>query len=282
MVSETSTEHSSPATVAVLTEAAECSTSAGYLFPGDDPVVLDKIKTLEAIPTLRLVEILEKLSKNLSIKDGKRKPYGEIRPFVCAISLVLNGRRHYPPRFRPLRSLKKAPRGTVRNPDESLLSNDRQVIDIHWLWSTKQGRPKSKWRDLLKAESFNFRRASEFVVVVGARENKVKELKLTEWEMFQLTTIQTEVVRNRCRHVMDRAEEVEPDLEEWITDEQARIRHTVDELTAQFIAVNLADGDHHRAVALYTLMTQEEISAKTMQRRREKFTKMGLIRKSAT
>lgn len=276
-VSEKTTAHSVSALTTVVTEAVESSAPVSYRFPYDDPIVLDEIKRLDAIPTPQLIEYL----RDISVKNGKYEPYSVIRPLVCATSLVLNGRRHCPPRFRQLRSLRKAPRGTVRDAEESMLSNDRQVIDVHWLWSTKQGRPTAKWRDLLKAERFNFLRTSEFVAVVGKRENKVKELKLTEWEMFQLTTIQTEAVRNTCRHVMVRADDVERNLEEWVEDRQSRIRQTVDELKAQFIAVSLAHGDHHRAAALYALMTQKETTAKDMQRRREKFIKLGLIRKLA-
>lgn len=272
-----------PASAPVAAEEAPmAATLAGYRFPGDDPVVLAKIEKLNAAPTAQLIEILEKLSNGICIHDGQRKPYDTIRPFVCAISLILNSRHHCPPRFRPLRTLKKAPKGTSRSAEESTLSNDRQVIDLHWLWSTKQGKPKKRWQDILSSNNFDFRRASEFVATVGKFQNKVEELRLRAWEMFQLAAIQTESVRNACRHVLARAEDVERDLDEWVADRTARIKDTVADLKAQFTAVSFAQGDHHGAAHLYTLMTQKAITPKTMQRRREKFIERGLLRPTAT
>lgn len=268
------------AATATTSAHLDLATCHEYLFPGDDPKVLATMRNLADKNSAALLGMLEKLSHGLDKLAGDRKPYSEIRHFVCAISLLLNERQHCPPRFRLLRKLPQTRPGRTLSDDEKMLSNDRQVIDLHWLWRTNQGNPKKNWRDVLKTERFNFTLASKFVAKVGSHKNKISELNLLDVEMLQLAALQGDSIRKRWKDIELGADKANPALRAWKDSPRSRNEDTLDELVDQYKVLKIAHPDFAMAARLYDWVRQKKMTVKTLSRRWEKFLELKLVSRS--
>jgi hypothetical protein len=102
-------------------------------------------------------------------------PYFEVRDELCAISLLLNERGDYAPRVRYMRvppSVRKL--STKYTADEQALSNDRQIIDLHWLYLKQVPVVDVPGYEgmLDTGLEFDWLRTSLFVARVGSTEKK--------------------------------------------------------------------------------------------------------------
>ena len=134
--------------------------------------------------------------------------YKTIRPFFCAAGMELNERGYIAPRFRPDRI--PPPKGEHWSSDDTDLSNDRQVLDLHWLFCQK--RPTNienlALRELFEATEFNFDLASQIITTMGTAETKVDALGIdipTQWE---LASIQTKTIRSKWGDIRKNARKI--------------------------------------------------------------------------
>lgn len=109
-------------------EAAEDGT---YRFPD----ITSRMEPHQAKTSKELLITIGQLSHERRDAAGNRCPYLEVRGELCAISILLNERGDYAPRMRSMRIPESRKNSRTTYPaDEHALSNDRQVIDLHWLY----------------------------------------------------------------------------------------------------------------------------------------------------
>src|SRR3954464_879948 len=131
---------------------------------------------------------------NVRVRVSARR----IRRFaVCAISLELTLRGGCCPGFRPMRKV-LGPKQL--SDDEKRLSNDRQVLDLHWLWRNRRVKG-GIYHESLHAEQFSFDWAADFVSRRGSAAQKAKALALAETDQLLLAVIQTRAVAERRRTI---------------------------------------------------------------------------------
>lgn len=147
----------------------------------------------------------ERLLKHLGIIVAKlERPratasYSDVRQKYVAINLLFNEAGFIAPRFRPSLHVHYRP-GTQISTDAALLSNDHQVLDMHWLLFNGdfQGdRHKilpARWKALYP-DDLDIELANLFVGTVGTAETKAEVLGLSTSEELQLRVIQSERVR---------------------------------------------------------------------------------------
>jgi hypothetical protein len=175
------------------------TSSAPYRFPLPEPyyaLARERAVKQSDDGLLRFIRKASELEEG-----GSLLQYVRVRPVFCALSVELNARKLYPPRIRHARRIKPRAPGAKFTDDEKLISLDKQVIDLHWLHSTGQGRPEERWADLLSAERFDFDRAAAFVVKVGSAENKANALRLHRAVELELAVIQSKGARDMWREI---------------------------------------------------------------------------------
>lgn len=269
----------SASTSEVTTGKPTAITSADYQFPGNDPRVLEVKKNLSGRSTPELLATLKKLSFGHDEVTGKVVPYSKIRTFVVAISLLLNEQQRCPPRLRAIRTPAYRKKGVKWGEEESALSNDRQVIDIHWLRLANPAiKPLGKWRGMMTCDGVDFAKASEFVRTVGNPSDKIRELGISDYEIIQLAVIQPPAIRDRWRDVRKRADEGVGRFRGWIEDQKGRAKATVEELQTDFKILGMLGKEFSKAARFATLVEGKPVVSKTMQRRYELFQRLGLLR----
>lgn len=159
-----------------------------YVFPGD--------ACQRAYPELDNTQIKERLSCLIEQYQDGLSSYAAIRAEFCALSIEMNRRKLMAPRFRPQ---PKCPRNeSARKASDKLASNDRQVIDLHWLKCRgfKNANLRSPYKKLFSDAVFDFGLATEFVTKTGRVSVKADEiLHLTRHEQLELAVIQSDAVR---------------------------------------------------------------------------------------
>lgn len=256
-----------------------------YRFPANDPAVIERLSRLSVKSDSELLGMIKKLTTGRDLVTGKVPPYVRVRPFVVAISMILNERQVCPPRFRPKRKAARLSKGSMWDDELSTQSNDRQVLDLHWLaCSTSDIQPVGKWAGLFSADGLHFDLASEFVATVGETINKIRTLGLHQGEMRQLAVFQSSEMQKRWADLEVRAEsEARPRLREWKEKMKGRARAAVDELVIHFLVIGLVGGDHPTDSArLASLISGSDVSAKTMERRFDLFQRLRLLRRTSS
>jgi hypothetical protein len=163
-----------------------------HAFPTSDSRYASTLERAGDLDDLRLLEWIRLVSRT-------EQSYPGIRAVFCALSIALNARQTFPPRVRQTRRVKAPP--AKLSPEEKLLSHDRQVIDLHWLAKTGQGKPEEGWSGLLDGDQFDFDRAARFVVKVGSAENKAHALRLSRAAELELAVIQSKPARDAWREI---------------------------------------------------------------------------------
>lgn len=150
--------------------------------------------------TPELLRLLTSASFGIA-SDGERRNYEEIRRFFCVANIELNLRREVAPRFRDMRR----PQHKGLSAEEVLLSKDRQVIDLHWLFcrGVRRTADSKEFEDLLKTKEFDFELASRFAAAKWTAEHKAGLLSLKKNEVWELATIQSKQTRDRFRIIME-------------------------------------------------------------------------------
>ena len=150
-------------------------------------------------------ELISALERICSRRPGTTlTPYAMVRKEFCALNIELSRRGSIPPAFRPTR--KSPPISSVKGPEARrwamTLSNDRLILDLHWLHATgfRQELNDEKYRDLLTVNEFDFAGAEMFAGEAWKTEVRVaKILALTEYHQYQLGVLMTDATRNQVK-----------------------------------------------------------------------------------
>lgn len=176
------------------TAVPDALTQGEYMFPEVD---------LYFYRSLSTQEILAELQDEFGT-------YGAApRERFCALNLILNERRVAP-------SLRSIPHRITRHKglpdDQKLESNDRQVIDAHWLHQhhrTASSPKDMKVKRLMSGSNFDFSLASEIVRVYGTAARKASLFKLPPVIQAELLTIRTKEVTDRWKEIQAKVDAVE-------------------------------------------------------------------------
>lgn len=191
-------------------EAAEAGKEAdgnspcGYRFPASEHFE-SLLRQAKLLSDDKLIKSLDALKNSASHKTGFKPRYVDIRDAVCAISRELNSRQYVAPRFREMRRPPPSPPSAkLIEEDMSNLSNDRQVIDLHWLFcqGIKPNTDNTRYNKLFNVTEFDFQLASELAATTGSVYTiKTTILNLTDFDMWQLSTIQSKAMMGRYSEI---------------------------------------------------------------------------------
>jgi hypothetical protein len=176
-------------------EPASTPAESPYSFP--PPEIPASIK---AASNDWLVTELDRLCNAWGPRGSRPAPYHTIRQLVCHISLELNLRARVAPRFRGMRSPRPKKGFPIYPESDRLLSNDRQVIDLHWLHCRRvfMSIAERKWEGLANPADFDFELASAFVASIGYVSKKMAILGMGHME-YELAALQSKSLVNRWR-----------------------------------------------------------------------------------
>ena len=214
----------------------------------------DRRRVVVGMRPRELRRILERLSFYRDGATGRPLPYAEIRVWWCLINLRLNELSYCSPGFRPNR---RVVRGSSYTGDDTLLTNDRQMIDLHWLWqSGAPVRPKPKHRALFDsvypetgADYFPWRFAEHIVGRLGSIENKLEDLKLHEEDQLALMALCCDRVKKRREDMVARGEALHGLLLRRASRPGSRLDPAlITERVKDYIALRVADGKPSVAV----------------------------------
>lgn len=259
--------------------ASVTTVAAGYQFPRSDPGVVLGVTRFQSSPSKYLLDLLDAMAFKLLKSSLTPAHYLSIRPYVIAISLVLNERKVCPPRFRQFRTPPPKSTGEGSEPWASLLSNDRQVIDLHWLsCNDRSFRPRGRWSGIFAETGFDFVMASRFVATVGDHETKLDELGIHADERVQFAALQTKAMAGRWRDIKAQDKVAMETFRKWVAD-NASTTDTADDLSLQFRVLQLVGQNYAHAARLVDQCNEKKTLPKTMQRRWGLFHKWGLLRR---
>lgn len=220
----------------------------------------------EAVRALDPETAIAKLDALVAEVQGARRScsYEDVRKKYIALHKLLNERNYIAPRFRPtLHSSKR--RGIERKPSDNLISNDHQVLDLHWLslegvLSYEELPPR--WHGMFK-DGLDYELASYFAGTAGSAENKAMILVLTVDQQLALRSLQTEAVRkwwDRQRLIRD---QVRVAVQcEARRNSGLRGKHVL--WANGWLATRCADYAGSSAVSWYERITGERIAASTL------------------
>lgn len=241
--------------------------SSAYEFPESFPR-----EELRELSNDNLVTMLHVLAEERHPETNLRMPYDHIRPRACAVNMELTERGAIAPRFRPSR---KPTRRTGLTLDEHHLSNDRQVLDLYWMHCRRIPVRTSNmhYKRLLTGPQFDFKLASQLIAKTGGSVQKNEILQLREPEQWQLATIQSSIIRDRWRALVDQRWGVWMKLAKiagrysWLTDELMEEWVTVSTCAA------ITGGSPTRMATFYELMTGKRLDPSSLSRKRDRVEK---------
>lgn len=249
--------------------------STVYMFPHEHPDFQHWLSRarLSDLPTLLRV-LKDMCFIKSSTGSAKWIDYRTIRPSLCAISIALNERGAPAPRIR---LMQKPPGFVGLNETDKLLSNDRQVIDLHWLKLYESLEPKSPYEKLFEGAALDFGAASNFVAKVGAATTKVAVLRLTERQQLLLATLQTKKVRDRWKAISDGIERADILLREYVETGSSRlVLDRVPDCIHCYIALRIARWELTTAAGIYEHLAGKEMSATRMRQRQKVLERAGI------
>ena len=224
---------------------------------------LQELKTsLTEISSLQLNKQLEALCFP---KDKSHFSYSEIRNEICAINMALNERQEIAPQYR---SMCKPPRLSDKkySSSDSTMSNDRQIIDIHWLWSSAEKHSHiepPEYKGILSNTEFDYQLAEKFVTHVGVTDLKAKLLGLTELEELTLFSLQRKTTRDRMSTINKAYPDGVIKIRSAALSPRSKISaHKLEETYIVYKALKIARGSPSQAADIYRLMTNNEITQK--------------------
>lgn len=263
-------DHDRPAAIATPDEV--------YQFP-----TMSEIKAFRAdlasMPVDEMVERMRVLSFDRIGFAEKRLEYFLVRNELCAISLLMNETGAIAPRFRPMRSLPKEPK--EYGPAEKTLSNDRQVIDLHWVYSRNMicSQPRGYAGLCDSARPFDWDKASQYVRLAGRASRKASMLGLSEEDQLQLGIIQTGAVSKRWGRIQLAVEQNVSQIRSIYSEPGSRFPKLRLLIVPQiYMALLIAKGSASMAKQVYPLITgRDEISLDVFKRCVTKLKPLGLL-----
>lgn len=224
---------------------------------------LEKFKAL--FSSTKSSQLNERMEALCFPKDKSYFSYSEIRDEVCAINLELNQRQEIAPQFR---SMCKPPRVSMTKYNEldSMMSNDRQLIDIHWLWLSYDKNSHiepPEYKGLLSGKDFDWELAERFVKRVGKTQLKSSLLGLTEFEELMLLSLQRKSTKDRLSTIGNAYSDAVGKIRTAALSPKSKFPIDTLENTYQiFRALKIARGSPIQAARIYTLITTEDIDQK--------------------
>jgi hypothetical protein len=212
----------------------------------------------------RLLETLHTLSYGKRDRGtGARAAYVEIRSGVCAISILLNEAGWPAPRFRGMRRV--PPRNI--SADDKLLSNDRQVIDLHWLWCLRHQPPRKPFKQLLSAPEFDYEFASTIVATPRKAEEKAAALGLSDRQEALLGALQRAATRSRWARIEDAANQLERLLRDKAASGASKLTEAgIKRRINAFYALKIEHGEPSSATVTYRLISGDAMSVPAMKK----------------
>lgn len=269
-------DHDRPVTIATPDDV--------YQFP-----TMSKIEAFRAglasMPVGEMIERMRTLSFDRLGSDGKKLDYFLVRNELCALSLLLNETGAIAPRFRPMRSLPKESGEYGEygeyGPAEATLSNDRQVIDLHWAYSRNMicSQPKGYAGLCDPAKPFDWDKASQYVRLAGRAARKASMLGLSEEDQLQLGIVQTGAVSKRWGRIQLAVEQNVSQIRSLYSEPGSRFPKPNLLLVPQiYMALLIAKGSASTAKQVYPLITgRDEISLDVFKRCATKLKPLGLL-----
>jgi hypothetical protein len=188
---------------------------------------------IDATKTVQKTKVLHML---LDKTIHENSDYFKIRVQYCRIQIELNTRvRENPadikcPKFRAKRKLPYAFSGYDYEIADSYLSNDTQIIAMHWHYCRGRRLAIEKFaKNVYSGEVFDYKAAANFVVTGGYATKKVKMIGLDldeRWESGsfddekmreQLKSIEAYVIkaRSRLKHLSRRNPQIKNSINVW-------------------------------------------------------------------
>lgn len=226
--------------------------------------------------------ILERLSFHRDRVTGRPLPYTDVRTWWCLINIRLNELGRDAPGFRPNRRVVRALGGY--GGEDTLLTNDRQVIDLHWLWeSGAPVHPKPKHRALFnsvypetEAAYFPWTLAERFVGCVGSIDRKLGDLKLNEEDQLGLMALCTDRAKKRRQDMMERSDLLEGVLLRRASRHGSRLDpQSIPEWVKDYIALRAADGSPRLAMDARIRLFGATGDARHLTNRKRDLNKLG-------
>lgn len=227
--------------------------------------------------------ILEKLQESSFEKydeSGARIAYTDIRKYILTCSIMLNFKGEIAPRFRHMRKPIRPGVGRSYPIEHSLLSNDRQVIDLHWIQCQKlQANEINGYKGLFDVDKpFDFETASVFVNKAGSLARKSELLGLSELEQFQLASIESTAVKTRWNTIRSNCDKNQSALKDLFSSSRSRfspekLKHIPD----IHKSILIARGSASNALKIFRLMTGLSEEYKTFQRHVTRFKEAKLL-----
>lgn len=124
------------------------------------------------------------------------------RQIFCRAAIALNQRQLLAPAARPQIAISYNAAKLLDA--EKLISNDRQVIDLHWLWRNgyQQARCTGPaYRSIFDPNKFDVERAWAFVSRVGTTKLKVEKLALGIGEQLRLASLRGPAARSESKAI---------------------------------------------------------------------------------
>lgn len=251
----------------------ETDHGSGYVFANTD--LPDK--TIEETSNDELIADLVQIRSKVQGVMGSTD-YEDLRAMYIATNKALNVKGTIAPRFRP--SLSAGSRaGTARDRDVNLISNDHQVIDLHWLSQNcgfDQAREKwisGRWHGLFGSD-LDYKIAEVFAGKGGSSKLKATEiLRLSEEEQFQLRSIQTEATRSWWRHHLANQEQVRAAVLSGQI-KNAKLRGCENSWPNAWLAIECANRAGLSAVLWYEMITGDVLSASTISNIKKRIPKL--------
>lgn len=212
-------------------------------------------------------ELRLSLSRQLDMMRGDIRAYsGDIRSLICAVSMELNFRQRWAPRFRGYPTLSSLPKS---NAERSYLV-DLQVLDLHWRVCSEY-RPNGAikgYPGLFNTKEWHVSSAVRFAEHELPFNSKVIDAKLAPSMLVEHACLQTTDLRDMWRTVRDgyvRGSTIErwgaPQLEARLREEmrsEPHLQRHVPGLVNTWMAYRLVGSRKPKAIArVLSLMTGE-------------------------
>ena len=248
----------------VPSNVLEIPISESYQFPyenSDYIVALIQYQGMSA-------ETLKAKLDSLSYVNGKpqdTKHYMENRYEVCAISIVLNMQKRYPPSIRRFWNVGGIASSKQWDSSQTTLLNDLRLIDLHWLYCNKRFNPSAQNSEIF-GDTFNFRSASAFAADNKKADTKVLEFGLPYTGMLSLMTLKSKQISERHRTVREQLKRAPSLISEEMLKPSCRLTYSEQKLIDIATATLLADGNHIITGEIYTQITGESIKTEVLRK----------------
>lgn len=186
------------------------------------------------------------------------------RAKILGLHIEANRQGLVAPYFRPqlVESLRQSGKGDhALSPAQSQLSNDMQFVDLHWVLCQRQRlRPgcvlKVGHLVLCNANGINLPALVEFVQSNATFIKRIRQLKLTEQEQWQLTKLQTQAIKKRKDRIRLDRSAVHANIADHAALPKSRmLPDAVPQVVVQWEALCIARGSAKDAANLGQLIT---------------------------